>query len=372
VPPTVVISGLFGHLPCDESAYITAALRRLPFPGRQVTAPDRGIGVEEMLDDVRRHDVPLLNRQRPLCDAFVAQARATGVRVLMTGLGGDELATDYGYYTDLLWTGRLGSFVRGARRASRAENLPLWQVLLELLRESCPQAWKRPYRWLRRRFAGSARRPIPHWITPEAARLATELGRHDPAARRPFRSKSAEFAWQALTDPYASWSNRWWFTEFGAAGIRLACPLLDRRLFEFVLGVPARLRPRCDGLSRFKLFISRGLRRYLPEVMHGRDGKVFFEAYNNRVFDHSFVGLSEYLFAQREWHSEPYVHRARACGLFESYRDGRRHASEDLDARTQQIESLWRIAGLELWLRVQESKPRHAPSPEEALHGQHC
>ena len=77
-----------------------------------MTVLGKGIAVDELREDVRRHEGPLLNMHAPLCDAFTALARSVGVGVLATGLGGDELTTDYGYSTDLLRTGRLVQFLR--------------------------------------------------------------------------------------------------------------------------------------------------------------------------------------------------------------------------------------------------------------------
>jgi asparagine synthase (glutamine-hydrolysing) len=350
-PMPLVISGRFGDLPCDESAYIDAALKRLPFESRPVAVLDRGLHPNDMLQDVRRHEAPFVSRQRPLCEEFASVARAAGVSTLMTGLGGDELTTDYGYSADLLRTGRLGRCYRSAVCASRGDGVSLARVGLEILREACPGALKRPYRSLRR-LLGRGRPPTPEWMSPEATVLARTLVRPYAESIPNLRSRSAEYAWRVVCDPYSHWSNRWWVTEFAASGIRVCSPLLDRRLFEFVLRIPARLRPCCDGVARFKLLISRGLRRYLPEELHRRGDKVFFESYNNLVFEQSFARLREYLFDAAEWLSEPFVPSTQARALFEASRSA---AALDPLARSQQIEPLWRIAGLEVWLRARRS-----------------
>ena len=352
-PVPLVISGRFGNLPCDESRYIDAALRRLPFESRPVAVLDRGLSPDEILQDVRRHEAPFVSRQRPLCEEFASVARNAGVATLMTGLGGDELTTDYGYSADLLRTGRLARCYRSAVCASRGDGVSLARVFLEILREACPAAVKRPYRSLRR-LLGRNRRPTPDWMSPEAVALACTLARPNAEPSPNFPSRTAEYAWRVACDPYSHWSNRWWVTEFAASGIRVCSPLLDRRLFEFVLGIPARLRPCCDGVARFKLLISRGLRRYLPEELHRRGDKVFFESYNNLVFEQTFAGLREYLFDGAEWLSEPFVPRVRAKALFEASGPVAA-ATPDALARSQQIEPLWRIAGLEVWLRARHS-----------------
>ncbi|HEX5269111.1 MAG TPA: asparagine synthase-related protein [Gemmataceae bacterium] len=361
----LVISGRFGDLPCDESRYIDAALSRLPFESRGVAVLDRGLSPDAILEDVRRHEAPFVSRQRPLCEEFARVARGAGVATLMTGLGGDELTTDYGYSADLLRTGRLARCYRSAACASRGDGVSLARVLVEIVREACPEAVKRPYRALRR-LLGRRRPPAPGWLSPEAAAVAATPDRPGPQPCPDLPSRTAEFAWRVASDPYNHWSNRWWVTEFAASGIRVCCPLLDRRLFEFVLGVPARLRPCCDGVARFKLLISRGLRRYLPDELHGRGDKVFFESYNNLVFEQTSAALRRYLFGGAEWLAERFVPRARAEALFEAA--GPAAAGADALARSQQIEPLWRVAGLELWLRARRAD-RVSSSPQQPVEG---
>jgi asparagine synthetase B (glutamine-hydrolysing) len=348
----LVISGRFGDLPCDESPFIDAALRGLPFESRQVAVLDRGLSPDEILQDVRRHEAPFVSRQRPLCEEFAQVARGAGIATLMTGLGGDELTTDYGYSADLLRTGQLARCYRSATCASRGDGVPLMQVFLEIFREACPEAVKWPYRSIRGLFR--RRLSTPAWMSPDAAAVAATLAQPNVEPCPSFPSRTAEYAWRVVRNPYSHWSNRWWVTEFAASGIRVCCPLLDRRLFEFVLGLRARIRPCCDGVARFKLLISRGLRRYLPKELHGRSDKVFFESYNNLVFEKSAPGLRQHLFENTEWLSEPFVPRARAKELFEAFEKVSASESDAL-ARSRQIEPLWRIAGLEMWLRARRS-----------------
>src|SRR5262249_28033521 len=62
--PPVVISAQFGNLPCDETPYIDAVLRRLPFEARRISAMNgRPPSREAFWEDLQRHEWPALNRQ---------------------------------------------------------------------------------------------------------------------------------------------------------------------------------------------------------------------------------------------------------------------------------------------------------------------
>jgi len=355
-PPPIVISAVFGDLSCDESTYIQAAQKRLPF-SRQMIAPlNRASTAGEMLEDIRKHEWPALHRQRPLFDGFIEAARSSSTRLLLNGLGGDELTTDYRYYADhLSRAGALG-FLRTARLVNMVEGIPIGRALYLVLRETCPEEIKRPYRWIRRRL-----RPLftpsgvkngeacPAWLNPEAARVAREVGTAAEPAPQGFGSATLEAAWQILTHPYYAWANRWLVTEFAAAGIECRFPFLDRRLFEFVFSIPSRLRPRCRGSPWFKPLIAQGLRDYIPAEIRIRNAKVHFEAYNCRVFDADARELERLLFDSTDWCSENFVTRKSAQGLFDAYL--RKANDQEPLQRMKRIAPLRRVAELELWLR---------------------
>jgi asparagine synthase (glutamine-hydrolysing) len=352
--PPVVISAQFGDLPCDESPYINAVLRRLPFESRQVSGLNgQPPSIEELWEDVRRHEWPALNRQRPLFEAFVKTARSFGAQMLLNGLGGDELTTDYRYYHDLLIRGGVLGILRSARLVNRVEGIPTGKALFSLLREVCPEEIKGVYRWLRRRMQASSseKDDYPTWMTPQARRMAMEIGPSVAPPPEGFGSQTLELAWQIISSPYAAWANRWLVDEFAANGIRCSFPFLDRRLFEFVFSIPPRLRPRCKGPPWFKPFITQGLAAFLPPELRIRDAKVHFETYNCYVFRGEFESLRRCLFESGDWCSESFVPHRQAQHLFENFQMSPDDIRQDAVGTSKKIESLRRIAGLELWLR---------------------
>jgi asparagine synthase (glutamine-hydrolysing) len=369
VPPITVLSWVFDDLPCDESKYIRAALSDFRLPGCQVRELDGGNSVELMRAEIGRHDIPILNPQGRLFASFTDQARTLGLGVLMTGLGGDELATDMGYHADLLRAGSVIRFLRQAFHARERHGKGMIPFLRRALRTACPQTAKHPYRAFRRWLGMTRSADAPGWLSPQASALAREIAPVFVAGFRSFRSCTAELLWQGITAPYLNWANRWWSTEFSAFGMRLSAPLLDRRLFEFVLQVPPRLRLWEDGHRFSKLLLTKGLPGCLPEEIRQRGKTVIFDDYCNLMFDNGLVELSHCLFDDASWQADALVPRDQAQALFTEYRQWNRESSQDLGEKSDRVTTLWRIAGLELWLRARQERVYPFTADQEVDHG---
>ncbi len=370
VPPTKIFSFVFGGLSCDESKYIHAALRRLPFPACQLSELERGPSLGQLFEDVQRDEAPALDEQSALQQRLLAELRAFGARVLLDGLGGDDLTTDYQLCKDMLQGGRLLQFFRAARYESMLRVQPTWRVLAMALYEASPGALKRVYRWVRGRPQRLDAVSPPDWLAPEARRFAAAMDPFREPSPQGFGSHSLETAWQMLNHPHVLWVNRWWVNHFASAGVRPCSPILDRRLFDFVFSVPLRLRPVFRDRASFKFFFTRGLRQYLPEELQARPDKVYFEPYNNFVFSLIAAPLRDYLLGGSEWLSEPFVPRARAAALFASFpreTDSTRIHPVDL-ARV--IGPIWRMAGLEIWFRERQQRRGARHLAGEIIHGQ--
>jgi asparagine synthase (glutamine-hydrolysing) len=345
-----VICALFGDLPCDETSYIEAALRRLPFASRKIDGRNGHYDLDDLQKDLRRHEWPVLHRQGPLFNGFREAARSCGARILLNGLGGDELTTDYRYYAvPMNGSNRLG-LLRAAHLVSQVERMSLGKSLYLLSREACPEEIKRPYRWLRRRVRSD---PAPGWTTwlgPKYRRVADELTASPEPTDQGFGSETLELAWRILTSPGAAWANRFLVDEFAADGIQCRFPFLDRRLFDLVFSVPRHLRPRCRGRPWFKPYIAQGLAACIPPEIRRRDAKVDFEAYNCFVLERCLNFLFPILFGGNTWISEPYVPRSLAFALFHEFRQTHDDRKTTYETR-KRMGAISNIAGLELWLR---------------------
>jgi asparagine synthase (glutamine-hydrolysing) len=350
-PPVTIISACFGDMPCDESTYIQAALHRLPFPSRQLDGRGGPYSLENLQEDMRRHEWPVLHRQGPLFIAFREAARSCGARILLNGLGGDELTTDYRYSKVPMMGGNPLGILRAAHLVRQVERMSLGKSLCLLARENCPEEIKRPYRWFRRRIRPDPPPAWSSWLAPSFREIAEELESDLPTPSQGFGSDTLELSWQIVTDPRASWANRFLVDEFAVAGIGCRFPFLDRRLFDLVFSIPARLRPRCQGRPWFKPLMAEGLGDFLPKEIRRRDAKVDFGAYNCYIFNRNLEFLRLCLFDGHQWKSASFVSRSQAQDVFDSYcppKPGWNHQAND---EIKRMETLRNIAGLELWLR---------------------
>jgi asparagine synthase (glutamine-hydrolysing) len=351
VPPVSIISAVFGDLSCDESSYINAVLRRLPFANQEIDGRNGIYTLNDLQSDMNRHEWPVLHRQGPLFNAFREAARACGARILLNGSGGDELTTDYRYYAVPMNGANPLGILRAAHLVRQVEKLPLGRALHLLAREACPEEIKRPYRWVRRLLLPKKAPTWSSWLAPKFWNIAEELDAPEACSKNGFGSETLDLAWRILTAPGASWSNRFLSDAFAAAGIQCRFPYLDRRLFDLVFSVPPHLRPRCRGGPWFKPYISQGLSAFIPREIRLRDAKVDFEDYNCLVFDRCLEFFRPNLFDDGQWNSEDFVPRLEALAFFRSISQEIADKNRKGPGKRKRTETLRNIAGLELWLR---------------------
>ena len=180
----------------------------------------------DIVDYLRRdatRDPEIMDHEEPLRRA----AAARGVRVLLSGWGGDEGVSfnGRGYYPQLLRDGRLLTLWREARQRGRH---PLAGVLvhaaLPLALPGAAAGWRDlgHGRWRRRTF-----------MHPAFARRARPLagGLREPVGVRRFQLHLLQLGHlDARIDGWSAGGAR--------HGIEYGYPLLDRRVLEFALGLP--------------------------------------------------------------------------------------------------------------------------------------
>ncbi len=209
------------------------------------------------LDMLRRDVTRFPDRDGTLLHESLVQRSAAelGVRVILSGWGGDDCVScaGTGYYAELLRGGRLGRLLREARAVS-----------------------DRPWRFVARHAVLSQLRLPPTSVA--AALLRGRMPRahismaHPALSRRHRRRRPGlprlngvrRTQLERLGSPFLVPRIEDWAASGARAGIEYRYPLLDRRLIEFVLGLPVE-QFRHGARSRW--LMRRSLRSVLPPAV---------------------------------------------------------------------------------------------------------
>ncbi|MBK7332189.1 MAG: hypothetical protein IPI87_07330 [Betaproteobacteria bacterium] len=339
-PRVAAISATFGDLPCDESARIDIALAETGLTGLRTVPLGRGIDPDAMRRHVARHDAPFVDFQAPLLDACGALAREHGFATLMTGLGGDELATDLDYHVDFARAMGPWRFPETVRRVAAIEALDRRAPVAAA--QTLPGAVKR--RIARSAHGVAARRQG----TADACSGRPAHGDQPPRPPAPpvgFDSHTAEVRWRTATSPVVEVVRHWFTVELTGGGFALANPLLDRRLFELVFATDARFHPRSSDRGEYKPLIARGL-PFAPRRLVAGYWKAEFGSYNAHVLQHSLGAIEDWLFGSGTWRAERFVARDTAVRTLARFRDEPLRLHYRVEA----------IVGLETWMRSLEER----------------
>jgi len=179
------------------------------------------------------------------------------VRVILSGWGGDEIASCTGaeYYPWLLRSGRWRQLLREARGRPRSWRFLARQAVLPLIHPSALQTvsawlqWQKP-RWRR-----------PSFVHPALYRRQRRA-RRSRMGERPVSVRQTQLI--KLENGHLEQRIRDWAASGARAGIEYRYPLLDRRLIEFVLGLPAG-QFRYGRRSRW--FFRQSLKSVLPQCV---------------------------------------------------------------------------------------------------------
>ena len=266
----------------DSSAITVLAARRLKEQGKQLTgyawaaAPDEPLprladvplGPREEIDDERRlieligelEGVPVsyssVTGSDMLANRFIVpgtnddaefvheiatrrQATADGVRVMLSGWGGDELITfnGRGYLADLLQRGQWLKLYRELSAWGALRNRPIWKPLItKAMYPLIPN-------WFLERFrpsllpSGWNQQPLPGMFQPEfAARLAAATPLPHNRARPGVGGRNLQRL--LLAREHMPRRIEGWACAGGRVGMTYAYPLLDRRIVEMALTIP--------------------------------------------------------------------------------------------------------------------------------------
>ncbi len=328
---------IFPGLECDESEYIQSVVEMWKLKNTLVNASRNNFNEAQFRSGISNFPSPPNGR---VLDPIKSLASGKGIRVLLTGVGGDEwLAGSYFHTADLLQQGRIVKLLREIHSGGdfySSQNVMQFGVK-PLLRSLLPAPARSFIRWRRR--GGTE----PALIEPNFAR---QINLNE---RIRCRKNAASFKSFARQDIYDSATGGWQALRFelenqddAEFGIETRNPLNDRRIVEFALALPEDQRWR-RGESKFILRqVMQGL---IPESVRTRRTKAEF----SHLFPQAYEILNgESIFNSLAVAEMGWINQAEASRLYQEmlqlYATG--------DTRyTAYSWTLWMIFGVELWFR---------------------
>lgn len=331
-PRVVAVSYVFDSLEdCDESPNIRAMIDELGIDVETFNAEKHWI-----FGDAEAHEpyseTPLINWEGVYRQVF-ERLRARGARVLLGGLGGDNLYLGSPHsYLDRARRGELGVLPEIARFAWSLRGRPLWLAARQYI--------GRPVmRRLRGRRSRREADRVPSWITPalrrrahQAENAAEELRFGESARQRLYDNIFLLARDGRATDWMDRCASRW--------GFEMRHPHLDRRLVEFVLSIPSQQHYHP---GRYKPLLRRAMAGRLPGAVRHQTGKsnlVNFLHWSLREKEGARIEelLSAPLSAELG-----FIEGDRLQAAFRNYR---RHGELECD-----VAKLWFAIDFEVWLR---------------------
>jgi asparagine synthase (glutamine-hydrolysing) len=334
-PPLYTASAVFPGLACDETQFIDAVARKVRFPS------ERWDGTGSDWEELRRPYVadPTRDPQAGILFGVDRLAAREGVRVVLSGEGGDQLLTEVGVFRDLAANHRWLRLLQEARAINKAVKRGWLKWVRDGVIYTSPRVFVRAYASLRARRHGP-----PKWLAGGLREGWPRL----PWAPRVFSedswlSHTQQCTWNLLASPFGYWNREW--QELGAARSELShrFPFFDSRLVRFVLAVP--FEQRLPG-GKWKLLLRQAMTGLLPDEVANRQDVTVFSS-NVRLQLRSHLDLLKPVVCDGpEWFSEPYVNRCEAQKLL---RELAEEKAEETDMT--RLFAAWNIAMLELWLR---------------------
>lgn len=319
-------------LDCDDTPRIQAVADRVPFPLHWWN----GIECEgtELLHRAFT-PVPAVAHDRDL-DGDLRIGLEMGARVIVAGYGGDELLYERGVFRDLAARGKWLQLLREANQvATRSTSLGYW--IHDAMTNAIPPFLRRGYRWIRPRQPA----PLAPWLGPRLRDLWNDWPSEDQSLTWHSHTQAATWTW--LTHAPLVWDLEELYLLGGRHGLQHRFPFLDRRLADFVLGLP--YHERLPG-GRMKAFLREAMANLLPPEVGQRRQTAEFTSARRWQWQRDVPAIRQVLEGGHDWLCAPYVIREEARKLFE------RLIRQPQD--TVDIEgccTTWAIVMLELWLR---------------------
>ncbi|MBI5411262.1 MAG: asparagine synthase (glutamine-hydrolyzing) [Nitrospirae bacterium] len=250
---------------CDESPYIKDVVGLWAVKSNALRPAEPTLYA--ITQEIRRHLGFPAHPNYSMFDSTLALARDKGIRVVLTGLGGDDwLGEGFPPYADLLRQGKWWDLIEEIRKGSSA--IGAFSTFKQFLSPLFPQPVHRTYAWAVRR------NDVPPWIDSRFARRIhlVERLRKSPA-EQPFSSYAQRDVCRAGMG--GGLVHSWELVDRSSSsfGIESRHPFADRRFVEFALALPPEQRYKREQV---KVVLRHAMRDRLPARVRERSGKADF------------------------------------------------------------------------------------------------
>lgn len=335
LPNFSTVSSVYGDLECDESRYIDAVSATVPFEAVRFNPLD-GDGLAGLKAEFWQLDSPFTDIQRAGFNTTAEYINNRQGKLLLTGLGGDELVHEEYYLRDLARQGRHLRLLKEAWKASRKSWNSFAWLYMDALRALAPEPIKRLYRSFRK-----DRWKPPAWANPDFVQYFKSCPEPPPPPAPGFKTATQNAVIQFMNYPSVTWALEALEVKSAYRGFEMAHPFMDRGLVEFVARIPMDLRMP-DGQWKFLLY--EGLSDLLPKEVRNRLRKTRFSSFNQALFKQRGTQWAELVFDGSQWESSGYVDPKQIQKTFEN-------SGAVNDSNGQTADRLWRVVNNELWLR---------------------
>ncbi len=323
---------VFPGVDCDESRYIDD-VRRL-WGGTSSSVPQDNPHARSIQQVQQHMDFPDYPNYS-MFDPLLAATRAKGMRVSLTGLGGDDwLGGGFPPYADLLREGQWFPLLREIRQD--VGDLGFHSICKQMLAPMLPRPIHHAYAWMFNRNG------IPPWIDAGFARrvhLAERL-RAKPG-EQPFKSYVQQDRFLLYKSGEQVHSNEMAERASSRFGIENRHPFNDRRLMEFAIALPHEQRKRG---AHMKFVLRLAMRNLLPETVRQRLTKA--------EFSHTFAQAFDVLGGERLFQNLAIDRWVNSAHVRELHRQMARLYSQNDPGYKALTWPLWMIVGIESWFTM--------------------
>ncbi|MBI4950633.1 MAG: hypothetical protein HY908_01235 [Myxococcales bacterium] len=326
----------FPGLPCNERDHARALSERCGLPLVEVEPALEAAPWPLNGDGQRQPDV----HYHPTSDMFTPALRAAtarGVRVMLTGHGGDQELRATGYeVADALHRGDFRTAFAAANLPAGAARLATWRALLRQAIWPDLPADVRAWYWHRRTL-----RLEPDVLTPVARRTLIAQEQRVRAAweQVPAVDLATGLLCAELVGAGGSYASSQWTKHGRALGVEVRHPFLDRQLVEFLLALPPGQRWAAPPAAT-KPVLRRAMAQLLPAAIVERTAGTEFSCYvESIVFGRHVTQVQDLLASSR----------LADAGIVRQ--DAVRRLIEQRPRSGAALRCLVQLVALELWLR---------------------